>query len=186
MKGMKALILLAEGFETVEALATYDVFKRSHQIEPTLCSIADSLSVLSSQGILVKADVLLQGLDLSAYDMLILPGGKKGVENLSASQAVEEAILYFWNARDKEVHAICAAPSILRKMGLLDKRTYTCFPGFEGEEGHYTGKGVEVDDDLITGKSMGYTVEFALAIVNRHFGDETVHSIEKGVYGKKA
>lgn len=183
MGSMKALILLAEGFETVEALATYDVFKRSHQIEPTLCSISESISVLSSQGILVKADVLLQKADLSAYDMLILPGGKKGVENLKASEGVKKAILYFWEKEGKEVHAICAAPSILREMGLLNERTYTCFPGFDGPEGRYTREGVETDGDLITGKSMGYTVDFALAIVKRHFGQETVDAIKKGVYG---
>ena len=89
---MKALILLAEGFETVEALATYDILKRSHRIDPTLCSIGADLPVVSSQGIKIQAEAILARTDLTDFDMIILPGGKKGVENLKASQDVVSAI----------------------------------------------------------------------------------------------
>ena len=184
IKTMKALILLAEGFETVEALATIDIFKRSHRIDPLSASISSSKGVLSSQGILVQADVLLSEINPDEFDMIILPGGKKGVENLKKDANVTSLVRKFDANPNKEVHAICAAPSILRELGLLNERTYTCFPGFEGKEGTYTGEGVTIDDNLITGKSMGYTIPFALAIVERHFGTECVKEIEKGVYGK--
>lgn len=181
---MEALILLADGFETTEALATYDIFKRSHQINPTLVSISSSKEVISSQGIKIQADAILDEVNTSIYDMLILPGGKKGVENLGNSQKVAFLVKSFFANPNKEVHAICAAPSILGKLGLLEGRKYTCFPGFEGPWGKYTEEGVTVDKELITGKSMGYTIPFALAIVERHYGKEIVASIEKGTLGK--
>ena len=184
MQSMIAYIFLAEGFETVEALATYDIFKRSHEIDPILVSISSSKQVLSSQGILVQADTTLSEIDLDKGDMIILPGGKKGVENLKDSAEVARAVLLYYDLPEKEVHAICAAPSILQELGCLYRRTYTCFPGFEGEMGTYTGEGVTVDGNLITGKSMAYTIPFALAIVKAHFGQECVDRIEVGAYGK--
>ena len=115
--------------------------------------------------------------------MLILPGGKKGVENLKKNKDVLNLVRFFFLTPGKEVHAICAAPSILGELGLLKDRHYTCFPGFEGKEGTYTKEGVTKDGNLITGKSMGYTIPFALAIVEAHFGKETVAQIEKGTLG---
>ncbi|MBQ9457413.1 MAG: DJ-1/PfpI family protein [Bacilli bacterium] len=180
---MKALILLAEGFETVEALATYDILKRSHRIDPTLCSIGADLPVVSSQGIKIQAEAILARTDLTDFDMIILPGGKKGVENLKASQDVVSAI---WTMllMDKDVHAICAAPSILCEMGLLNHSRYTCFPGFQSGEGEYSGEGVTNDEGLITGKSMGYTIPFAEEIVRYYFGEEAVEEIRKGTLGR--
>ena len=179
---MKALILLAEGFETVEALATYDVLKRSHRIEPTLCSIGSDLPVISSQGIKIQAEAVLGRIDLSEFDMLILPGGKKGVENLKASEDVKNAI-WAMHLQDKDVHAICAAPSVLCEMGLMEHARYTCFPGFQSGNGEYTGEGVVNDEGLITGKSMGYTIAFAEEIVRHYYGEEAVNEIRKGTLG---
>ena len=84
----------------------------------------------------------------------------------------------------KGVYAICAAPSILGKLHLLNGRNYTCFPGFECEEGHYQGKeGVVIDENLITARSMAFSIPFGEAIAEKEVGKETLESAKPGMYG---
>ena len=184
---MKALILLAEGFEETEAIQTFDVLSRTKKIEVTLASINDQLLVKSSHGLLVTANALLKDLDLSSFTFLVLPGGKLGVQNLRNSLLVKETIHYFYQ-NQKSIHAICAAPPILFHNQVVDKETnYICFPGFEQlEEGPNYQKEVEVveDKNTVTGRSMGYTLKFALQIVRHHLGEEDVRQIEKGIFGR--
>ena len=180
---MKALLLLAEGYETVEALQTVDVLTRTHKIEVTTASISDSLIVPSSIGIEVKANALLKEINLQNFDFLVLPGGKKGVENLGKSPLVLETIAFFLS-NEKDVHAVCAAPSILGGLGYLDGLPYTCFPGFQKGKGEYKDTGVVVTPHIITGHSMGYTLPFAEAIVAKYFGEEGKAAIAPGIYGK--
>ena len=92
---MKALILLAEGFEETEAIQTYDVLSRTKKIDVVLATINDNIQVRSSHGIIVYAHAFLSDLDLSTFDFLILPGGKLGVQNLEASMVVRNTIMYF-------------------------------------------------------------------------------------------
>ena len=180
---MKALLLLADGFETVEALQSVDVLTRTHKIEVVTASITDSFLVSSSIGIMVHAMALLREIPLQNFDFLILPGGKKGVENLGASPLVIETIREFLD-NGKDVHAICAAPSILGSLGYLDGLPYTCFPGFQKGNGKYRDTGVVVTPHIITGHSMGYTLPFAEAIVEKYLGEEGKASIAPGIYGK--
>lgn len=180
---MKALLLLAEGFETVEALQTVDVLTRTHKIEVTTASISDSLIVASSIGIEVKANAFLSEINPQKYDFLVLPGGKKGVENLGKSPLVLKTIAFFLD-NGKDVHAICAAPSILGGLGYLDGLPYTCFPGFQKGNGDYRDEGVVVTPHIITGHSMGYTLFFAEAIVEKYLGQEGLKAIAPGIYGR--
>ena len=179
---MNCYILLADGFETTEALTTYDVLVRSHAIEPRLVSIHARYEVTSSHGVIVKAHLLLSEAKLENVDFLILPGGKKGVDNLKSSEDVH-AFLLKAIEMGLHVHAICAAPSILGGIGYLDGKRYTCFPGFQVGKGEYTGDGVTVDGNLITGKSMGYSIPFAEAIVAKYCGEGVVMNIRKGTMG---
>ncbi len=180
---MNALVLLADGFETVEALQTVDVFRRTHRIEVTTASISATRSVVSSIGIEVKADALLSEIDPQNYDFLVLPGGKLGVENLGKSPLVLKLVAKFLD-EGKDVHAICAAPSILGGLGYLDGLPYTCFPGFQKGKGDYKDVGVVVTPHIITGHSMGYTLPFAEAIVAHYFGEEGKRAVAPGIYGK--
>ena len=184
---MKALILLAEGFEETEAIQTYDVLMRTKQIDVTLASINDDLKVKSSHGLLVTANALLKDLDLSSFEFLVLPGGKLGVENLEASDLVKETLAYFYRNK-KSIHAICAAPPILFRNHAIDPTTsYICFPGFEQlDKGNNHQKDAEVveDNNTVTGRSMGYTLKFALQIVEHHLSHEVVERIEKGIFGR--
>lgn len=179
---MNALILLADGFEVTEALATADVLTRTHEIQVTLCSINDNLAVSSSHGVRISANKMLPEIRVDDYDFLILPGGKFGVENLKSSSAVRSLITAFFEA-GKEVHAICAAPSILGEMGYLDGLEYTCFPGFQVGKGRYLHQGVVETPRIITGHSMNFSIDFALAIVRHYLGDKGVETVLPGMRG---
>ncbi|MBP5217102.1 MAG: DJ-1/PfpI family protein [Bacilli bacterium] len=177
-----ALILLADGFEETEALATHDILNRTHEIKPILCSIKEDKLVTSSASLRVYADLSLGEIDPNDYAFLVLPGGKKGVENLKGSSKVKELIETFLKSQ-RGVYAICAAPSILAELGYLDDATYTCFPGFETGNGDYSGKEVEIDGKWITARSMAYTIPFAEAIVKKELGEEALKRIHPGTQG---
>ena len=179
-----ALILLADGFEETEALSTHDIFTRSHEIKTTLASIKDGLVVTTSMGLKVFADTLLKDINPDDYDFLVLPGGKLGVDNLKASQEVISLVKRF-HEEGKGHYAICAAPSILGELGYLDGRNYTCFPGFQVGKGNWLDEGSVTDGDLITGRSMAYTIEFAEAIVKKEVGDKALERIYPGTRGKE-
>lgn len=181
---MRGLILLADGFEDTEALTTRDVLIRAG-IEITTASITDYLQVQSSFGVEVLADSLLKLIfDINPYDFLVLPGGGRGTKNLESSELVKDYINLF-KTRNKLICAICAAPSILGKMGLLKNVKYTCFAGFnEGIEGIFTGNEVEHDGNFITARSMNYSIPFALEIIETILGKETKEKVIIGLQGK--
>lgn len=181
---LRAAILLADGFETVEALTPYDVFKRTHEIDPLLVSTRPGYTVTSSQGVRVEAVVPLELLLPNEIDFIVLPGGKKGVDNLLHSEAVL-SFLQKAHSLGKNIHAICAAPSILLHLGLLNGKKYTCFPGFENPGPNYTGDEVTVDKGTVTGRSMGFSLPFAEAIVTLHCGKETMLKTRPGTRGLK-
>lgn len=179
-----AYILLGDGFEQIEALTPHDAFNRSHEIKPVLVSIMGRKEVISSSGVTVLADSNIEETDLTQADFLVLPGGKKGVENLSASPLVihwiEKAL-----SIGKHVYAICAAPSILAKLGYFDGHRYTCFPGFECGSGTYTGETSVEDGDFITGRSMAYSLEWAMKIIEKEVGKDALNRAIPGMFGKE-
>ena len=178
---MKAAILLANGFEDTEALTTRDILLRSRALEVDMVTINDELVVEASSGLKVFANKRFEEADFASYDFLILPGGKRGVNNLGEDSRVLELIKSY-RKEGRPVYAICAAPSILGKLGLLDGKRYTCYPGFQTAEG-YTGDGVTIDGDLITGKAMAFSIEFGLAILEKHLGKEVSERVIKGARG---
>ena len=183
---MRGLLLLADGFEDTEALTTRDVLIRAG-IEITTASITDRLEVQSSFGVHVLADALLKLIfDTTPYDFLVLPGGGRGTRNLGESQLVAMYIEKFVKA-NKLVCAICAAPSILGKLGYLTNEKYTCFAGCnEGFAGDFTGNEVEVSGNFITARSMRYSIPFALTIIERLLGKEARQRVEVGLNGQTA
>lgn len=179
---LKGLMLLADGFEQTEALTTHDILTRTHEIDLEYVSINDSLMVTSSMGLRVETLGLLKDKRVEDYDFLVLPGGKGGVDNLKASSLVIDMVKKFHEAGKKHF-AICAAPSILGELGYLDGKEYTCFPGFQKGNGNYINTGSVIDGDLVTGHSMGYTIEFASNIVRLLLGEASLEGIQKGVKG---
>ncbi len=177
----KMAIFLADGFETVEALAVVDLVRRSG-MEITMVSVSDELWVKSSHGIAVEADALLREVELSDFEMLILPGGMPGTKNLEACEPLMQAVDAFYQA-GKPVSAICAAPTILGRRGYLKGRVAGCFPGMEdGLEGAVVStEPVSVDGHVITARGMGCAVAFGLAIVERFLGKEAADRLAKTV-----
>ena len=180
---MKMLILLADGFEDTEALTTRDVLIRAG-IEVTTASITDRLEVQSSFGIHILADALLKLIfDTTPYDGIILPGGGRGTRNLSESSLVEMYLKKF-ASKNKLLCAICAAPSVLGKYGYLVGKKYTCFAGFnEGIAGDFTASEVEKSGNIITARSMQYSIPFALTIIEELLGKETKEKVQTGLQG---
>ncbi|MCF0118069.1 MAG: DJ-1/PfpI family protein [Bacilli bacterium] len=184
---MKGLLLLADGFEDTEALTTRDVLLRAG-FEIITCSIKQERAVTSSFGVEVMADSSSQYTDPMEFDFLILPGGGTGVRNLAASHYTTMAINNFIS-HNRYVFAICAAPSLLGRLGHLKDKNFTCFPGFEvGFGGNYIDdQGVVVDGNIITARSMYYSIDFALEITRllKNDNDETMNRVLDGIKGLK-
>ncbi len=182
---MKALLLLADGFEECEALITADVLMRAGT-EVVLAAVKSETEVVGSHGITVKANELVSNVNMAQFDVLVLPGGGEGTEALAASYRVKELIEAAVN-EGKYIAAICAAPSVLGRMGLLDGRNIACYPGFEKymPAANVTGAKVETDDIFITGEGMGVTLQFALRITELLYGADTAEKIAEQIRMEK-
>lgn len=178
---MKAFIFLADGFEELEAIAPIDIFRRA-QIEVTTVSIQSRKTVRGSHGIEVNADSLFSETDFANSDILYLPGGKLGTENLNAHEGLKQ-LIQKQAKNNKVLAAICAAPSILGKMGLLNGKEAVCYPGFEDElQGAILSKNKIVKSGLIhTAKGAGVSVQFALKLVEELKGKETANQIADSI-----
>ena len=181
---MKGLIIIANGFEDTEALTTIDVLKRSG-LEVVTATPNENLIVTTQYKHEIKAQVSLKNIMPNDYDFLILPGGGAVFNVLHKLEDLPKLINHFVSG-NKLVAAICAAPSILGRNGLLKGIKYTCFPGCEDNsyQGEFLDKGV-VADKFITAKSMYYTIDFALEIIKRLQGEEQMIKVSKNIKGEK-
>jgi 4-methyl-5(b-hydroxyethyl)-thiazole monophosphate biosynthesis len=178
----KVALYLATGFEEIEALATVDILRRGG-IEVHIISINDTLEVVGAHNIQVTADKLITTIKPNDYQMLILPGGMPGTINLDNSDLLKEHILNF-NENKKFIGAICAAPMIIGKLGLLQGREATCYPGVEE---HLLGgtyrKDLDVvtDGHFITSRGVGTAMKFGLKLVNILVGKDTSDKLKKSL-----
>lgn len=179
-KDMKAVVFLADGFEECEALIVVDILRRAG-VETVMASIMGRLEIDSSRHIIVKADALAEDVDFDTADIVILPGGRTGTENLEKSAIVRQRCREF--AETKHAAAICAAPSVLAGLGLLDGKRATCHPDFEGQMAGaiLTGESVSVDGRIITGQGLGAAFEFAFELVNTLVCEEKTEQIRKSI-----
>ena len=168
----KAVVLLADGFEEVEAVTPIDYLRRAG-VEVTTAAITDSLAVKGRWGGLkVTADTTLAKIakqGTGGWDAVIIPGGMPGAENLAASKETG-ALLKSMAAEGKLICAICASPAVvLSPLGLLKSKKFTCYPGMEEKtkEGEWSGDRVVVDGNVITSRGAGTAGEFAIAIIEK-------------------
>lgn len=179
---MKLLMVFADGFEDVEAIATRDVLIRAG-IEVVDASLNSDGTVIASHKLCLNGLKRLSEVNLSEFRGIILPGGSRGVNNLLYSKEVISLVRRFYE-EEKLVCAICAAPMVLGKAGILKDKRFTCYPGCEvGLEGIYTGEEVVVLDRIITGRSMLYSIPFGLAIIEKLLGKETRDRIYNQIAG---
>lgn len=177
----KVAVFLANGFEEIEALATVDILRRAG-IPVQTVSITDDLMVLGAHNITVLADTLYNNIDFSELDVLVLPGGGVGAENLNKHEKLKKHLSKFVS-ENKQVAAICAAPAVLGGLGLLKDKEATCYPGFESKlTGAITsGKKVVVSDNITTGKGPGLVFDFALQLVENIAGVESRNKVAEGL-----
>ena len=181
---MQILFLMADGFEETEFVTPFDYWQRGG-LNVTLASISDSLSVTGKCGLRIQADILLKDADLAQFDAVTLPGGGLGVKNLAASSLVETTIKQF-DAQGKWLFAICAAPLVLSKAGLLKDRKCTCFPGCESDLicKQYLTDRVVVDGKVITSCGAGSSEEFAFECLAQVAGREISEKVRQQVVAR--
>ncbi|MFA6846260.1 MAG: DJ-1 family glyoxalase III [Sphaerochaetaceae bacterium] len=174
----KVLIILADGFEDMEAITPIDLLRRC-AVSVTVAGLGKKI-ILSSHKLTVVCDTTLEGCMRFEYDAIILPGGGLGSKNLSESYEVIQKSVEMFN-QGKVVAAICAAPSVvLGKTGILEGKHVTCYPGTEQNcpeiAFDHTLK-VIVDDNLITAAGAGAAVDFSLALIARLLDKETADEL---------
>ncbi len=183
------LEFLADGFEEIEALTPVDVLRRAGiEVKTVSVGCGRSRTVTGAHGIAVEADITsddAEALSQDAIEMIILPGGMPGAQNLDEDETVDRFISYAAE-RGLPIAAICAAPMILGRRGLLQGRRAVCYPGFEDYlEGAVLSKdGVAVDGNFITARGMGVALDFSLELVRFMKGDAAAEKIKASVLAK--
>ncbi len=174
---MKVAIFLATGFEEIEALTVVDLLRRVH-VDIDMVSITGEKRAIGSHNIIVETDKMINQLNFSEYDMLILPGGMPGTLNLESNEILMSQVDAFYE-QDKLLAAICAAPSILGHKGMLEGKTACCYPGFEKElkGANVSMDPVCMDGKIITSRGMGCAVQFGLKIVEVLLGEEVSNDL---------
>ena len=173
-------LFLADGFEEIEALTPVDILRRAGK-QVTTVGIGGK-NITGAHGITVLADIQDRDLDVTDADMIILPGGMPGTLNLDASPIVHGAIDTAM-ANGAYIAAICAAPTILGKRGLLTGKKATCYPGMEADlKGAILSEGtVAQDGKIITAAGIGAALPFALKLVENLCGAETAKKLASAV-----
>ena len=176
------LVFLAEGFEEVEALATVDVLRRAG-LEVKTVGVTGA-TVSGSHSISVVCDTTIDAVEPDeSIEAVVLPGGMPGTLNLEKDEKVNSFIDYAY-ASGKYVCAICAAPSILGKKGLLEGKEAICFPGFEEYlyGASVSDKSVCVDGKIITAKACGVALKFGKVIAEQFIGKEKAVKLWEPLY----
>ena len=175
---MKVCAFLTDGFETVEALAVVDILRRA-DIKTDMISITGNINVKSAQGVIVQADELLDEYVFEGDELLFLPGGPGHKSYYDCKDLLE--LLKEYNKKNNRIAAICAAPSILRNLGLLEGKKAMAFPGFEMQ---LTGaviitapERVVTDGNITTSRGMGTSLDLGLELVRLIKGEELAEQL---------
>ncbi len=176
----KVCVLLANGFEDIEAMTIIDVLRRA-ELDVVTAAVSPG-PVKSAHNVVVQADRNLADCAQEAWDMVILPGGLPGATNLRDDPQVQQ-LLKNQAGQGKKIGAICAAPIALGKVGLLQGKKATCYPGFQDQ---LTGASCQEapvvrDGNIITSRGPGTAMEFALQIVSDLKGKSTSDQLRKGM-----
>ena len=176
-------IVLGKGFEEAEAVIPCDLLRRAG-VDAKFVGIG-SASVTGGHGITVQADCIAEETDLAQADMIVLPGGLGGVASILASETDLSAVKMMYE-NGKYIAAICAAPTILAKLGLTDGKRATCYPGMDDEMGNAVmcDEDAVCDGKIITGKAAGTAFAFGLKLVEVLCGKEIAEKIATGVVSR--
>lgn len=174
-------MLLGTGFEETEAIAPLDLLRRAG-VQIATVGVTGKV-VYGSHGIGIEADILMEQMNLTNMEMIILPGGLGGVASARASKEALEALRFAWE-NGKYVAAICAGPTVLADLGITDGKNATCFPGCENQMGSanmIADAAAVRDGRLITGTSAGCAIPFGLKLIEVLKGKEEADRIAKQI-----
>jgi DJ-1 family protein len=177
----RVLIPVANGSEEMETIILVDVLRRAGW-KVVLAGIAGKGPITASRGVQIIPDEQWERLDLSRFDMLVLPGGLGGTEALCANDGVQEALRIF-DIEELWIGAICAAPLALHKAGILKKRAFTCYPGVEKEmkRPDRSDEPVVVDGHIVTSQGPGTAIAFALKLIELVDGAGAAEQVAGGM-----
>ena len=180
----KVAVFIADGLEEIEGLTVVDILRRLN-ITTDMISVMGSNDITGAHNISFKADMLFEDAKLDEYDMYVLPGGGPGTKYLKQYKPLHDLLLKK-SSEGKYICAICAAPTVLGVLQLLNGKRACCYEGLEdGLEGAIVTKDeVTVDGRIITSRGMGTAIPFALALGAALVGDEETEKLRKGILYK--
>jgi 4-methyl-5(b-hydroxyethyl)-thiazole monophosphate biosynthesis len=175
---VKALVLLASGFEEIEASTIVDILRRCG-VEVTVAGRI-SEAVEGAHGMKFIPDALIEGVAVRDFDAVVCPGGAPGYENLRKDRRVLAIIEEAFNC-NKLVAAVCASPAVLSDAGVLEGKVCTIYPGMEGELEKGGGKPrtemVVVDGNIITSRGPATALPFALKLAEKLVGKKVAEKV---------
>ena len=179
----KVLVILAPGFEEIETITVVDILRRAGA--RVFMAGTEAGPMAGSRGVFVVPDGSLELVNSDEYDMVVLPGGMPGTTNLQNNSRVLDIIARM-NAEKMPVAAICAAPIVLQTAGILINKRVTSHPSVKDKlaDVDYSEDRVVVDGNIITSRSPGTAMEFALKLVEILFDKERVQTVNNGVLAK--
>jgi DJ-1 family protein len=184
MDDKKVLVFLVNGFEEIEAMAPIDLLRRAGITADTV-SINEDNQVTSSRKIRVLTDKTIDEINFENYEMIVLPGGP-GTENYMKSEKLLEKLKEF--SINRKLGAICAAPTILSALGILNGKQAICFPACEPDlikDGAIiVNQDVVKDNNIITSRGAGTAIDFSLALIEELLGKNKSHEIRKEILYK--
>ncbi len=174
----KVLIPLAHGFEEIEAITVIDILRRA-EIDVVLAGLQPG-PVTGAHNISVIPETTIDTVNADSFDMIVLPGGQPGSDNLNADPRIH-ALLKEFSARDKLIGAICAAPIVLAAASLLRGKRVTCYPTYRDRllGGIYEDTSVVSDDNILTSQGPATAIKFGLAVIDQLVGHHISNSISK-------
>ena len=185
MDDKKVLVFLVNGFEEIEAMAPIDLLRRAGIIVDTV-SINEDNQVTSSRKIRVLTDKTIDEINFENYEMIVLPGGP-GTENYMKSEKLLEKLKEF--SINRKLGAICAAPTILSALGILNGKQAICFPACEPDlikDGAIiVNQDVVKDNNIITSRGAGTAIDFSLSLIEELLGKNKSHEIRKEILYKQ-
>jgi 4-methyl-5(b-hydroxyethyl)-thiazole monophosphate biosynthesis len=179
----KVLVALAPGFEEIETITVVDILRRAGA-RVVLASTEEG-PIEGSRGVSVLPDTLIDQIDGKDFDLIVLPGGQPGTSNLQKNEKLK-AIIQNMHQSDKQVAAICAAPVVLRSAGILKDVVVTSHPSVKDQlnDIEYSEERVVVDGNIVTSRSPGTALEFALKLVEILFGRDRMDTVNQGVMAR--
>jgi len=176
----RVAVILADGFEELEAIAVIDVLRRG-EIDTVIAGLHDG-NITSARRVRVMPDTVIDTVRADDFDVIVLPGGQPGADNLNADVRVKELIRQF-SQKGKITAAICAAPYVLANAGVLVGKHVTSYPTYKDRLGGgvYEEKSVVIDGNVLTSRGAGTALDFGLAIVEKLAGREKALKIRDGM-----